>query len=113
MMANNKERIAKGIGLGLLRGLGRLGLHCPPPARPRPARPRTARGWHRVASRSHLRPTGSALTLQAAGRKAQHPQQYLPPAEELHGARQGAAATATAVDDNRRSATGVAPPAPD
>lgn len=46
--------IAKGIGLGLLRGLGRLGLHCPPPARPAP--PRTASHRPRVAPRHLTQP---------------------------------------------------------
>lgn len=38
-----------------------------------------------------------ALTLQAAGRGPQHPQQELPPADEPHGAGQAAAGTTTQV----------------
>lgn len=81
------------------------------PHRPAPHR-RRATEEQRVAPTQPPSLAGPALTFQAPGRKAQHPQQYLPPAEEMHGARQGAAATATAVEDNRRTATGGAPPTP-
>lgn len=81
-----REAPARGAGLGGGKSVTRwtctsphhFAHRRPPPPAPRP-QPRPL----------------PALTLQAAGRRPQHPQQYLPPAEEPHSAGQRAGGTTT------------------
>lgn len=88
------------------RGEARVaGLRASKRASP-PGRPCT---WRTAAGRPPPRPQ-PALTLQAAGGRPQHPQQYLPPAEEPHGTGRAVARTTTQAE--RQPAYGDARRAP-